>query len=334
MNKNSHKIVFFGSDLICLPCLQYLHRQGDASCWKLVAIVSQPDRKKGRGQSLKPNPVSEYAKLNNIKLFQPEKPDDLLVQWMRDQADLSFVMAYGHFLNKAIREACPLGMFNFHGSELPKFRGASPIETALASGESVTGVTFMKIEHKMDAGAVADYEEVQILKEDTAISLRSKIGDAVVPLLKRVLPKLSDGSLIWEEQLESNATYCRKLNKMDGLIDFNLSAEHIFDRWRAFYIWPGSFFYHKDQIIKLGAIEIYKGSHDFNLGLPAGTILKNDKNNGLIILTGKGLVRLLELQRPSGRMLSADIFLLGYPLAVGECLIGGTRSTLLSHHGK
>ena len=329
MNKYSHKIIFFGSDLICIPCIKYLHQHGANSCWELVAIVSQPDRRKGRGQSLKSNPVAEYAKLNKIKLFQPEKPNDSLVQWMRDQADLSLVMAYGHFLNKKIREACPLGMYNFHGSKLPKFRGASPIETALALGESVTGVTFMKIEHKMDAGAIADYEEVQILKEDTAISLRSKIGYAVVPLLKRVLPKLSDGSLVCKEQPEVDSTYCRKLNKKDGLIDFNFSAKHIFDRWRAFYFWPGSYFYHGDQIIKLGSVEIYKEGHSPNIESPAGTILKNDKDIGLIILTGRGLIRLLELQRPSGRMLPVDDFIRGYPLAEGECLGGGTSIDLL-----
>ena len=128
-----------------MPSLDWLHTKGSER-WDLLAVVSQPDRKQGRGQKLKANPVAEYAKERGIQLFQPEKPAEDLVQFLEEhQVDISFVMAYGHFLGRAIREASRLGMVNFHGSILPKYRGASPVETAIACGENETGVSLMQI---------------------------------------------------------------------------------------------------------------------------------------------------------------------------------------------
>ena len=227
MNKHKQKIVYFGSDSICLPSLDWLSTKG-AERWDLLAVVSQPDRKQGRGQKLKANPVAEYAKERGIPLFQPDKPSEDLVQFLEEhEVDVSFVMAYGHFLGRAIREASRLGMLNFHGSILPKYRGASPVETAIACGETETGVSLMQIDREMDAGAVADIEVVSIEKEDDALSLRIKIGEATIPILERSMEDLLNNELTFKKQDEEFMSHCRKLTKEDGLIDFELSSEAI-----------------------------------------------------------------------------------------------------------
>ncbi|MEC8329880.1 MAG: methionyl-tRNA formyltransferase, partial [Verrucomicrobiota bacterium] len=171
----SKQIVFFGSDSICLPILNYLNTDCSDLC-QLRAVISQPDRRQGRGKKYQPNVVSQWAISNSVELLQPEIPDEALANWLIDKQVLaSVVMAYGHYLPRFIREATPLGMVNLHGSLLPRYRGASPIETALSSGDSTTGVCLMQVGPQMDAGGVADTEKVRIEQFDTSISLRKKM---------------------------------------------------------------------------------------------------------------------------------------------------------------
>lgn len=334
VTKRMYQFVFFGSDAICLPCLEFLHEGAGAGVdWRLLAVVSQPDRRQGRGQQLRSNPVAAYAKEKGITLLQPEKPDASTVDWMREQeVDVSFVMAYGHYLGRSIRNVSRLGMYNFHASILPKYRGASPIETALASGESETGISFMQVERAMDAGAVADLERVGIEPSDTALSLREKLGQAVVPLLERVLPAILNQSLDWTAQVESDASCCRKLSKADGWIDFSLSARAIINRWRAFVSWPGSYCTHGEQRLKIGGMALVDPS-DTPVDVPlseaertAGRLVRDADR--LLVLTGSGWISLLELQRPGGKMLPVAEFLRGYPMETGDCLLGEKCSEL------
>ena len=193
--------------------LDWLYTKGSEN-WDLLAVVSQPDRKQGRGQKLKANPVAKYAKERGIQLLQPEKPAEDLAQFLeKHQVDISFVMAYGHFLGRAIREASRLGMVNFHGSILPKFRGASPVETAIACGELRTGVSLMQIDCKMDAGKVGDMEVVSIEKEDDILSVRMKIGEATIPILERSMEDILNNNLVFKKQDEEFISHCRKLKK-------------------------------------------------------------------------------------------------------------------------
>ena len=327
MNKHKQKIVYFGSDSICLPSLDWLYTMGSER-WDLLAVVSQPDRKQGRGQKLKANPVAEYTKMRGIQLFQPEKPGEDLVQFLEEhKVDVSFVMAYGHFLGRAIREASRLGMVNFHGSILPKYRGASPIETAIACGETETGVTLMQIDSEMDAGAVADMEVVSIVKEDDALSVRIKIGEATIPILERSMEDLLNNELAFKKQDEESMSHCRKLTKEDGLIDFELSAEAIYNRWRAFKAWPNSFFYHGENRIKVGQMEIFESALSAHeLSLTCGSVIL--EKDSLKVVTSNGLIRLLELQKVGGKMLAVSDFLRGYSMKNGDCL-KGQKSTPL-----
>jgi methionyl-tRNA formyltransferase len=313
MKALSH-IVFFGSDAICLPVLNYLHSEASEWC-HLRAVVSQPDRRQGRGKKQQANPVAAWATQHSVELLQPPKPDAALAEWLiREKVIASLVMAYGHYLPRAVRDAAPNGMVNLHGSILPDYRGAAPVETALAQGDTETGVCLMEIAEKMDAGGVADTEKVRIDSMDTSVSLRAKIGEASVPLLRRNLSKLMAGPLDFVPQDDAQATFCRKITKQDGAIDFFLSATQIDCRLRALTPWPGNFFEHGGARIKVGTAKPLQ----IDVSESPGTVL--DCTEGVTVATARGAICFHELQRPGGRMLPASDFLNGYTLPVGAVL--------------
>lgn len=308
------KIAYFGSDKICMPGLRYLVEEASDIC-ELALVVSQPDRRTGRGKRMQQNPVAAFASERGLKLLQPEKPDAAFAAGLR-QADLSlaFVMAYGHFLPKAIREAPENGMLNFHGSILPAYRGASPVETAIALGEQETGVCLMQVVREMDAGGVADCERVRIEDRDTAPEVRAKVGEAVVPLLRRNLEAAVSADLKFEAQDDSEATYCRKIRKEDAALDFEQSARSLDRRLRAFQPWPGAYFDHGESRIKVGRASWQA----VDVSAHPGTVLTAGES--LDVATADGVLQILELQRPGGRMLPVKEFLKGYPLEVGSVL--------------
>jgi methionyl-tRNA formyltransferase len=296
----------------------------------LRAIISQPDRRQGRGKKLQQNPVAAWASANSVELLQPEKPTRELAEWMvAEKVAVALVMAYGHFLQKSLREAATLGMYNFHGSLLPRYRGASPVETALASGDTQTGVGLMEVVKEMDAGDVADVETVQIGKQDTGPELRVKVGEAVVPLIRRNLAAILAGTLEFKPQELSQVTYCRKMRKEDGAVDFSLPAASIYNRLRAFTPWPGGYFDHGDERIKIGRASVDSAEMDNEVLSEAqpGTVLSTDPV--VSVATGAGVLNLHELQRAGGRMLPVADFLRGYSIVAGDQLIGGTAEALV-----
>ena len=317
------KIVYFGSDAICLPGLQYLQEEASDFCM-LAGVVSQPARRQGRGKNLQQNSVAEFASSRGIPLFQPEKPDEALADWLgAQQIALAFVMAYGHFLPKAVREAPAHGMLNFHGSILPAYRGASPVETAIAHGEVETGVCLMQVTNEMDAGAVADCEHVCIENGDTGPTVRKKVGQAVLALLERNLKAALLGELTLTPQNASMATHCRKILKEDGALDFTQPATSIEARVRAFTPWPGGYFDHGETRIKVGKCSLA----DSIASEEPGSIVVAGET--LDIATSMGILRIHELQRPGGRMLPVPDFLRGYSIHVGEVLRSVRNHSLL-----
>lgn len=315
------KVVFFGSDTICLPCLESLHA---STLCELVAVVSQPDRPQGRGKRMQANPVAAYAAARGIELFQPEKPGHALAEWIQAKdVAVAIVMAYGHFLPKFLREAPRFGMLNFHGSLLPEYRGASPVETAIAQGETTTGVCLMRIVKAMDAGGVADSESIVIGPDATSPEVRVRLGEAVAPLLERNLAQILSGALDFREQDAARVTYCRKISKQDGAIDFELSAQEIYNRMRAFTPWPGAYFDHCESRIKVSSARVLGSA----CTACAGSVLSLGKS--ILVATGKGVIEFTELQRPGGRMLPASDFLRGYMMQVGDLLRGGKSEPLV-----
>lgn len=304
------RIVFMGSDPIALPLLDWLAGEGGGLA-EVVAVCTQPDRPAGRGQKIVAGPVKRWALARGLPVRQPGKLDDAERAWLAEQgADLALVMAYGQLLSDAFIATPRLGALNLHASLLPQYRGASPMQTAVACGERETGVTLMRIVKKLDAGPVADAERVSIAPLDTAVEVEAKLARVCVPLLARTLPWLRAGALEFFPQDESKATYCRRLTKEDGGLDFAASAADLAARINGLFPWPGCAVEINGVLIKFGLADVV--SRDDG---PAshGTVTGADAE-GLLVATGKGTLRLRRLQRPGGKMLSAPEFLRGFPV--------------------
>ncbi|PTY06891.1 methionyl-tRNA formyltransferase [Opitutaceae bacterium EW11] len=310
------RVVFLGSDIIALPLLDWLAGEGRALA-TLVGVFTQPDRATGRGQQIVPNGIKTWAVARGLPVFQPEKlTDESREQLAALRPDLALVMAYGHLLRDPFIETPRFGTLNFHASLLPNYRGASPIQTAVAAGDAETGVSLMRIVRKLDAGPVADVERVSIGSRDTALDVEAKLAASCVPLLRRALPKLVEGSLEFVPQDDSKATFCRKLEKEDGTLDFRVSAQALSARIRGLFPWPACAFSWSGQTIKVGLADAVETP--VRSGNP-GAVLGVD-NEGLLVATGSGTLRLLKLQRPGGRMLPALEFLRGFPVSPGTVL--------------
>lgn len=318
------RIVFFGSDAIALPALEYLHW---AEGVELVAIVSQPNRPAGRGRHLHANPVSAWAVAHGVALLQPETPGPEEVAWLRAQRlELSLVMAYGHILKHEMLEVALRGTWNLHGSLLPQYRGASPVEAALVAGDKETGVSLMGVVKKMDAGPVAAKITVPILPTDTSPVLRERLAQACVPLLQQNLYTLGSSTCKTVPQDESQVTFTRKLTKTDAQVDFTAPAAELERRVRALQPWPGVVVVHQGVALKVGSAAVLPDKAE----IAPGTIVRLEET-GVDVATGSGLLRLLTLQRPGGRMLPAAEFLRGYKLEAGERLASQPMRPLVSN---
>jgi methionyl-tRNA formyltransferase len=309
------RIVFLGSDAIALPMLEWLGGAGAA--WaEVVGVFTQPDRAVGRGQKVTPNAIKQWALARGLPVLQPEKLTDAVRDELAKlRPDLSLVMAYGHILRDPFIATPRLGTVNLHASILPSYRGASPIQTAVACAERETGVTLMRIVRQLDAGPAADVERVPIAALETALDVEAKLAAACVTLMQRALPRLAAGELTFEPQDDARATFCRRLTKDDGGLDFRASATELAARVNGLFPWPGCAVEIGGQVVKLGLAEALPAQG----GEAPGTILGHDAE-GLLVATGAGVLRLWKLQRPGGKMLPAVEFLRGFPLMVGTQL--------------
>jgi methionyl-tRNA formyltransferase len=211
-------------------------------------------------------------------------------------------------------------MLNLHTSLLPKYRGASPIQSAIASGERETGVTLMRIVRRLDAGPAADVERVPIGELDTAADVEARLGAAAVPLLRRALPRLAQGALDFVAQDDAVATYCRKLTREDGAVDFTAPARVVAARINGLFPWPGCTVEIAGQVVKLGLADVAPPAGlGVKMAAAPGEVLGQD-GDGLLVATGEGVVRLRRLQRSGGRMLPAGEFLRGFAIASGTSL--------------
>jgi methionyl-tRNA formyltransferase len=309
------QVVFMGSDAIALPALNWLAGSGLA---RVVAVFTQPDRAAGRGQKVQPNAIKLWAEGRGIPVLQPEKFGDAEQgQLAAFSPDLTLVMAYGHILKQAVIDTPRLGTFNLHTSVLPKYRGASPIQTATACGETTTGVTLMRLVLELDAGPVTDLERVTIEPLDTAAEVEAKLALACVPLLQRGLPAIAAGTQSFTPQLAAEATFCRRLEKADGVLDFAAPAAALAARINGLNPWPGCSVAINGQPVKLGLADATHSTG--SLPAAAGTVLGSDAE-GLLVATGQGTLRLRRLQRPGGKLLPASDFLRGFPVASGALL--------------
>jgi methionyl-tRNA formyltransferase len=305
------RTVFLGSDGISIPLLDWLVGPEGAALVELTAIYTQPDRPVGRGQKIQANAIKQWALARGLPVHQPEKiTPEVRAAYAELAPELALVMAYGHILRDDFIAVAPLGTLNFHASLLPKYRGASPIQTSVANGEAETGVSLMRIVRQLDAGPVADREAVAIGALDTALEIEQKLAGACAPLLARALPRLLAGELTFVEQAHDAATFCRKLTKDDAALDFGRPAAELAARINGLNPWPAAQVEWQGQPLKFGLADA--------LGGTAGPgVVEGADADGLLIGTGEGLLRVRRLQKPGGRMLAAAEFLRGSPVAAG-----------------
>jgi methionyl-tRNA formyltransferase len=308
------RLAFLGSDPIALPLLNWLAGDGGAAA-RIVGVFTQPDRPAGRGRTIGANAIKRWAVERDIPVRQPEK----LAQSEREElarlaADLSLVVAYGHILGEKFIETPRLGTLNLHASLLPRYRGASPIQTAIACGEKETGVSLMRIVRELDAGPVADFEKIAVGELDTAADLEAKVAAACVPLFARALPLLAAGRLAFLGQDPARASYCRLLSKEDGAVDFGSPASALAARINGLFPWPGCTVDFGGLPVKIGLADA--PSDGASAGAAPGIVLGSDEH-GLRVSTSAGVIRLRKLQRPGGRMLPASEFLRGFPVPFG-----------------
>ncbi len=308
------RIVFMGSDAIALPALDWLVGEGGV---EVAAVFTQPDRPAGRGQRVEPNAIKRWARARGLPVHQPERLREPELATLAAAApDAVLVMAYGHLLRPAFLDLPRLGTLNLHTSLLPAYRGASPIQTAVASGERETGVTLMRLVPELDAGPVADAERVPVGPLDTAADVEARLAAACVPLLRRALPALAAGALAFHGQDHARATFCRRLTKEDGALDFGRPAAELAARVNGLHPWPGCATTWDGQPLKVGLADV---AADVAAEAAPGTVVGADAD-GLLVACGGGVLRLRRLQRPGGRLLAAGEFLRGCPIPAGTVL--------------
>jgi methionyl-tRNA formyltransferase len=319
------RLVFMGSDPVALPLLDWLVGEGRGLA-EVVGLFTGVDRPSGRGQSVRPNAVKAWTEGRQLPVFQPEKLDASAHAALKGLLpDVVLVVAYGRILRDDFISIPRIGTLNLHASLLPKYRGASPIQTAVAEGETETAMTLMRIVRELDAGPVAGIERVVIGPLDTASEVESKLACAAIPLLSRALPLLAAGQLAFIAQDRGRATFCRRLDKTDGVLDFGAPASVLAARVNGLHPWPSVAVDVAGASVKLGLADAPGG---VSVGVP-GTVEGSDAL-GVLVSTGDGILRIRRLQRPGGRMLGAPEFLRGFPIAAGTMLASRPMAALSS----
>jgi methionyl-tRNA formyltransferase len=312
------RLVFMGTAELACPSLAALIA---APFGRVLAVVTQPDKPKGRDLRLQPSPVKELALRHTLPLLQPDRArNEDFVQQIRELApDLVVVAAYGQILPQTILDVPRFGCLNVHTSLLPKYRGASPIQTALLNGDAQTGVTIMKMDAGMDTGPIIAMEATPIRPEDNASTLHDRLAELGAKLLVRTIPDYVSGGLRPCPQPTEGASLARKISKDDGRVEWSLPSTTLHNRLRAFTPWPGLFTFLSEEG-KRTLIKIWEAEPLAEPCGAPGTVLRADKQ-GIVVACGSGALRITVLQREGGRRLSAGALLAGHPLK-SEFILG------------
>lgn len=307
------RLAFFGTPDFAIPTLERLL----AGPHEIVSVVSQPDRRRGRGRKTSPSPVADVALRAGLTLLRPEKVGaDQTVASLRDAApDLGVVVAFGQFIPKTVRELPTYGYcINGHASLLPKFRGAAPIAHAILAGEAVTGVTVMRVEKEMDAGAMALTRETQILREDNTATLTARLAELTADAIAQAVDDIANGTLQWTEQDHDAATFAPKIERSDAWLDFSQGARALACRVRAMAPKPGATTWLEGETLR---ILDAASSGEACMAVPGTLDVSRDS---LRIATGDDWLDVLRLQRAGGKPLDVAAFLNGSDLASGSLL--------------
>ncbi|KTA75181.1 methionyl-tRNA formyltransferase [Aeromonas salmonicida] len=296
---NKLKLIFAGTPDFAARHLAALL----SSDHEVVAVYTQPDKPAGRGQKLTASPVKELALTHNLPVYQPAslRKEEAQAELASLDADLMVVVAYGLILPKVVLDTPRLGCINVHGSLLPRWRGAAPIQRSIWAGDTETGVTIMQMDVGLDTGAMIRKVTCPIAADETSTSLYDKLAELGPQALVETINAMAAGETAAEAQDDALANYAQKLSKEEARIDWSMEAVAIERCIRAFNPWPISWFEVAGQTIKVWQAEVVDSGHS----QPAGTLLKADKQ-GIDIATGLGVLRLLTLQPPGKKAMSVS----------------------------
>jgi methionyl-tRNA formyltransferase len=315
------RIAFFGTPEFAVPALTHLL----ASRHVVAGVVTQPDRPKGRGQRLQSSPIKDIAVAHRLPLLQPERlRDDAFISALQSwNVDIGVVAAYGKILTDAVLGTPRLGLINVHASLLPRYRGAAPVHRAVMAGETETGVTIMQVVKALDAGPMLHKIARHIGEEDTSIDVERDLASLGAIALVDTLDRIASGTVDGEAQNESAATYAHKLQKSDGIIDWQQPAIAIHNQIRGLYPWPHAFTDldgHRCLLLASRVEELSAGAPPPLTDLAPGTVIEAD-GDVLRIITGKGVLRVTRLQLEGRKPLSARDFLAGRSIQPGTRFI-------------
>jgi len=307
------RVVFLGSGSFAIPSLEALLEAGH----DVAAVVTQPDREKGRGRALAPPPLKPVASARGLKILQPRRvrEPEAVAALKALAPEIQVVVAYGQILPRSVIDVAPRGTVNVHASLLPRYRGAAPVQWAIVNGETETGVTTMLIDEGLDTGPILLAETTAIGDEETADVLESRLAVQGADLLLRTLTGLERNRIAPRPQDAARATLAPLIKKEDGLIDWSRSAEAIARRVRGFHPWPGAHTSWHGRGLRILRARAAAGG----AGAP-GTVLAIDRD-GLVVAAGEDTtVRLIEVQPESRKPMPAAAFAAGARLAPGERL--------------
>ncbi len=307
------KIVFFGSDDFAAENLRELLAQK----FLVAACVTQPDRPSGRGLQVIASPIKQIAQEKQIPVFQPQnlKDEQFISELKGFKADLFVVIAYGNILPSSVLKIPKLFCVNVHGSLLPKYRGAAPVNWAIINGEKETGFSLIKMTPKMDAGEIIMQEKMFIADDESAQFLRVRMAKQSAVCLCRTIKKIETGDFSLTAQDESKVTYAPKLTKELGVVDWKKSAKETHDLVRGLLPWPGAYTSSQGKIFKI----LQSAVVCCEFSKVPGTILEVAKE-GIVVATGKDALLLKEVHPQSSKPMSASSFAAGQRIKAGEWL--------------
>jgi len=301
------RLIFLGTPKFAVPTLEALV----AARHHVVSVITQPDRPSGRSQQLTPSPVKQCALDLGLPVFQPERirRPEAVAAIAALQPDAMVVVGYGQIIPQSIIDIPPHGIINVHGSLLPKYRGAGPIQWAIANGETRTGVTTMRIDAGLDTGDMLLKAETQIGPEENAVELGARLATIGAELLVETLARIA--GIVPEKQDQAQATYAPLLKKEDGLIDWRQSAQSIHNRVRGFQPWPGAYTSFRGRQLHIWRSRVAPPAS----GTP-GALLPHP----LRAVSGEGSLELIEVQLEGRKRISAEDFANGRRIAGGDIL--------------
>lgn len=293
-------ILYAGTPNSSAEILKYLAQNDSIN---VKGVITQPDKAGKRGKKLNDSPVSLMANSYDLDLFKPHKLNnkDFKEKIKILEVDFLIVVAYGKILPKWLLELPSVSSINIHFSLLPKYRGASPIQSALLNGDKETGITFIEMSEKLDSGNIISTEKTKIFMDDNKVKLETRLTGMSIKKINNVLIESAKQNKSSIKQDDSNASYCQKILKVDSITNFNDTSINIFNKFRAFIEWPGLAFYHNDTLIKIHGLEVLDR---INTNKP-GTIYKFD-STGLYINTIDSVIVITHLQLPNRNIISSS----------------------------